>query len=66
MMVAIEPKVNAEGRYSLQEASDLLGVHRTTLLRWVNEGKIRYGIRRSNSRRFYLGREILRFWRAEI
>ena len=66
MMVATEPRVSENGRYSLREACELLGVHKTTMIRWVKEGKIRYGIRRSNYRKFYLGRELVRFWRAQL
>ncbi len=66
MMLATEPRVSENGRYSLREACELLGVHKTTMIRWVKEGKIRYGIRRSNYRKFYLGRELVRFWRAQL
>ena len=43
-----------------------LGMHRNTLLKYANKGIIKTGIRRSNSRRFYLGREIIRFWKAQL
>lgn len=64
-MVNEEPKVSDFARYSSGEASKLLGIHRNTLLRWENEGKVRFGIRRANTRKFYLGREIKRIWRAQ-
>lgn len=66
MMIATEPRVAENARYSLNEASEILGIHRTTLIKWAKEGKIRYGVRRSNSRKFYLGREILRCWKAQL
>ena len=65
-MVTEEPRVKEASRYSLEEASKLLGMHRNTLLKYANKGIIKTGIRRSNSRRFYLGREILRFWKAQL
>lgn len=65
-MIATEPRVAETGRYSQEETSKLLGVHRSTVIRWAKEGKIKYGIRRSNSRKFYLGREIVRCWKAQI
>lgn len=64
-MTATEPKVDKDGRYSAKEAAGLLGVSRATLERYVKTGKIKCGIRRSNGRRFYLGMEIVRCWRAE-
>lgn len=63
-MVTTEPKVNKDGRYSVEETAVLLGVHRNTVLRYTKQGKLLFGIRRSNTRKFYTGSEILRFWRA--
>ena len=62
-MVNEEPKVADFGRYSIAETSKLLGIHRNTLLRWTKAG---IGVRRGTMRKFYLGREIKRFWRAEL
>lgn len=65
-MVTIEPKVVLNGRYTIDETCELLGLHRNTLTRYTKRGKIRFGIRRADSRRFYLGSEILKFWRAQL
>ena len=65
-MVVTEPKINLAGRYSIEETCALLGVHRHTLRRHTAKGTIRCGIRRSTSRKFYLGSEILRFWKAQL
>lgn len=65
-MVAEEPKVSLNARYSINQACGLLGVHRNTLLNYTNEGKIRFGVRRGTSRKFYLGSEIVRFWKAQL
>lgn len=64
MITAIEPKVDINGRYSSGEAASLLGIHRNTLHRLNQSGLIKNGWRRGVSRKFYHGREILRFWRA--
>lgn len=65
-MVSLEPHVNMSARYSIDETCKLLGVHRHTLRIYTNDGKIRCGIRRGTARKFYLGSEIIRFWRAQI
>lgn len=65
-MIATEPKVAQTARYSLEETAELLGVHPNTVIRYVKSGKLRYGVRRTNRRKFYTGFEILRFWRSEI
>ena len=63
-MVQIYPNLPDQGRYSIQEAAVLLGVHRDTLRKHSDAGYIKYGIRRTNMRRFYLGSEINRYWKS--
>ena len=65
-MVATEPRISMAGRYSIEETCALLGIHRHTLRRYTAKGKIRCGVRRSTARKFYLGSEILRFWKAQL
>ena len=65
-MVTIEPRISMAGRYTIDETCTLLGIHRHTLRRYTEKGKIRCGVRRSTSRKFYLGSEILRFWKAQL
>lgn len=65
-MTALEPEVSLTGRYSIGEASKILGINRSTLRRYTNAGYIKCGFRRESARRFYLGSEILRFWRAQL
>lgn len=65
-MTAIEPQVSLTGRYSIGEASAILGINRGTLRRYTDAGYIKCGFRRVSARRFYLGSEILRFWRAQL
>ena len=64
-MTTTEPKVDKDGRYSTEQAAKMLGISRRTLDGHAKIGKIRYGRRRSNGRRFYTGMEIVRYWRSE-
>ncbi|MDY5010340.1 MAG: helix-turn-helix domain-containing protein [Sodaliphilus sp.] len=65
-MTTTEPNVSLTGRYSIIETCELLGIHRNTLTRYTNKGRIRCGIRRVNGRKFYTGMEILKLWKAEM
>jgi len=65
-MISEEPKVTPTSRYSVDEASLLLGVNKRTLYRYTVQGKIRCGFRRASGRRFYFGSEILRCWKAQM
>lgn len=66
MITAIEPNVSATGRYSVNEASAALGIHRNSLRRYTEQGFIKCGYRRQTARKFYLGSEILRFGKAQL
>jgi DNA-binding protein Fis len=63
-MVNICPDVPENGRYSATETAALLGIHRDTLRKHTEAGLIKFGLRRTNMRKFYLGREINRYWKA--
>lgn len=65
-MIPHEPNVAATNRYSIAETCKILGIHRNTLMQYTKSGKIRCGFRRENSRKFYLGSEIRRFWIAKL
>ena len=65
-MVSMQPTLNINGRYTAKEASEALGVHRNSLRNYEKAGLIRSGIHRSNGRKFYTGREIIRFWKSTI
>lgn len=66
MITPFEPQVIDTGRYSTMETCRLLGVHRNTLQRYTEKGLIRCGFRKSTGRKYYLGSEILRFWRMKL
>ncbi len=66
MITAIEPTVSATARYSITQAAGILGISRITLRRYTDSGLIKCGFRRETARKFYLGSEILRFWKAQL
>lgn len=66
MITTNEPKVNEGGRYSVMQACEALGIHRNTLRNYTEQGLIKCGFRRETGRKFYVGREIVRFWRAQL
>ncbi len=66
MMTPIEPQLNVAGRYTSAETCRLLGIHRNTLNNYTKAGMIECGYRRATTRRFYLGSDILKFWRAQL
>lgn len=66
MITALEPQVSTSGRYSVTEASAVLGIHRNSLRKYTELGLIKCGFRKHTARKFYLGSEILRFWRAQL
>lgn len=66
MITPTEPNVNVTGRYSVTETSAALGIHRNSLRKYTELGLIKCGFRRHTARKFYLGSEILKFWRAQL
>ena len=65
-MTTTTPNINETGRYSIGEASALLGIHRNSLRKYTEQGLIKCGYRRTNARRFYTGAELLRLWRTQL
>lgn len=66
MITSTEPAIAPTGKYSIPETCKLLGIHRNTLRLYTQAGKIKCGFRRATGRKFYTGREILRFWKTEL
>ena len=66
MITSEEPRVRETGRYSVTETSGKLGISRNWLRKLTLRGQIKCGFRRESARKFYLGSEILRFWRAQM
>ena len=59
-----EPEVSPTARYELREAAAALGIHKSTLLNWTKRGLIKAGVRKVNGRRFWLGSDLLKCWKA--
>lgn len=66
MITPEEPRVKETGRYSVQQTSAVLGIHRNTLRNYTEAGLIKCGFRKASYRKFYEGREIIRFWKASV
>lgn len=66
MITSEEPNVSTTGRYSIRQTCELLSIHRNSLCKYTNMGLIKCGFRKATARKFYLGSEILRFWRAQM
>jgi DNA-binding transcriptional MerR regulator len=62
-MTSIEPTCHDLGRYSVTEACEILGIHRSTLERYRKANLIKAGFRRTSSRKYYLGSELKKLWR---
>ena len=61
-----KPNINPAGRYSAPQAARLLGVHRSTVWRWMRNGKLRPFFCKGNSRIRFCGRELLAAWGDDI
>ena len=61
-MNAIQPQVNKDARYSINETCNFLGIHRHTLRAWTEMGKIKSITRKSTGRTAYKGIDILSCW----
>ena len=71
MITSIEPAVHPQGRYSIKETSDMLGIHRNTLYKYVRAGYIKPMFKRqrvmvNQPRVRFLGAEIIRFWHSFV
>lgn len=58
--------IPSTAEYSLPEAATILGVTRQTINRWCRDGKIRFGIRRHNGRKFFKGIDLKMFSKSII
>lgn len=65
-MTKEEPKVADAGRYTMTETCKVLGIHRNTLRRWLQAGKMKVKFRRIDNRKVIEGAEIKRAWRVAL
>lgn len=61
-----EPNVADAGRYTMTETCKVLGIHRNTLRRWLQAGKMKVKFRRIDKRKVIEGAEIKRAWRVAL
>lgn len=61
-MVAQCPELPAKAMYGPTRAAALLGVSRSTLARYCEDGRIVYTVRR-NGQRAFTGGALMKFWR---
>ena len=61
-----EPNVADAGRYTMTETCKVLGIHRNTLRRWLQDGKMKVKFRRIDNRKVIEGAEIKRAWRVAL
>lgn len=64
-MINEEPRVADTARFGMNEASEILGVSRCTLRRWIYAGRVNAGFRKLNGRVFITGKELKRVWREQ-
>lgn len=61
-MRATKPELDPEGRYSYKETARLLGLHPSTIKRYVSEGKLKAHRWTINNAPYILGEDILAAW----
>lgn len=65
-MVTEQPKVEPHSRYTVTETCAILGIHRNSLRKYTDNGRIKCGVRKSTAKKFYLGSDILNFWNKQL
>jgi predicted site-specific integrase-resolvase len=65
-MTETQPNINPAGRYTIAKTCEILQINRTTLHRHTKKGHIKVYYRKSTSRPFYKGLDILKFWQIAI
>ena len=64
-MISTPPDIHPRGRYNSVQASKALGINRTTLNRWVKQGRIIPQPQKSSPRLIYLGKDLLAIWEGK-
>ena len=65
-MVNIEPQISDSARYTVTEVAALLQLHRNTIRDLAESRMLKYKLSPRNGRKYFLGREIKRFWRTQV
>ena len=64
-MVVEQPHVSPKAKYNMTQASAALGIDRSTLRRYVRNGKARTVVNKCNGRHMFYGHELIRIWGTE-
>ena len=64
-MVVEQPHVSLKAKYNMTQASAALGIDRSTLRRYVRNGKVKAVTNKCNARLMFYGHELARAWGAE-
>lgn len=61
-MVNSKPDLGDNSFFELREAAAVLGVSKSTIQRWTNEGLLKCSIRKTNRRKVWSGQELVKAW----
>lgn len=64
-MRVIMPQIADDSKYTVCQASEVLGVHRDTIRRWVNSCLLKPRFSKINGRKFFLGKDLKKFWMTQ-
>lgn len=63
-MVADEPIVNPDSRYTIKETGRLLGMSRNTVKKYTDSGQLKHVVHKATGKRLYTGYAIVLFWKT--
>lgn len=66
MLIATRPNIDLNGRYSVSQASKVLGIHRNTVTKLSDTGTLKCRYRKGTMRKFFLGSELMKYWSSQI
>ena len=61
-MTTNKPDVSPAGRYDTKSTCSILGISRSTLMRYRNQGIIRPWYHKANMRPYFKGSDIIKLW----
>lgn len=65
MLTTNVPSIVETARLSVTQSAKALGVSPSSIDRWTREGLLRCHYHRHNSHRYWLGADLLRFWKSQ-
>ena len=65
-MRVVMPQIADDSKYTVCQASEVLGVHRDTIRRWVNSCLLKAEIQQDKRTEvFFLGKDLKKFWMTQ-